>query len=676
MKTFLCILTVDLLCVCGMAADVEIRSNKRLKNSLGMELVRIEPGRYLMGDARGEFDEQPSRNIEISQDFYIGTTEVTNAQYEQFDSTHHSYRGKHGFSNTDNEAVIFVSWQDAVRFCQWLSEREGKTYRLPTEAEWEYVCRAGTTTAYSTGDTWPTMYHKNQQETWKPQRVDLRVAQFPANPWGLFDLHGNVEEWCMDWYGPYRNQEETDPVGPATGDFKVTRGGSHGTDCVYLRSANRSGTLPDDKHEMIGFRIVQTVPSLNPPIPRIDSRSLWANDVSQDPCTWPTGGSSKPVFFGPIDYVRIPAGSNGPLYSRHNHCPAITACPNGDLLAIWYTCNTEPGRELAIAASRLRKDKTEWDPASLFWDVPDRNDHGSEIWWDGQTTLFHFNGLSSDATWGKLALVMRTSMDNGQSWTTARLIEPEHELRNQVIAGMIRTRSGRMILPCDAVTEGSGGTAVHISDDGGMSWFDPGKGKPSPRFSAGRRGAWIAGIHARIVELHDGRMMALGRGDSIDGRMPVSISNDKGLTWEYKASPFHPIGSGQRLVLMRLREGPILFVSFSDPSSLLNNPKGIAFKDSNGQDRRGYGMYAALSMDEGQSWPLVRLITPGGIVQTKDGGAWTGPFTLDETHAEPKGYLAATQTPDGLIHLISSRLYYRFNLAWLTPTLSSGSSGN
>ena len=135
--------------------------------------------------------------------------------------------------------------------------------------------------------------------------------------------------------------------------------------------------------------------------------------------------------------------------------------------------------------------------------------------------------------------------------------------------------------------------------------------------------------------------------------MPVSYSTDLGNTWTYRASVFPPIGTGQRLVLMRLREGPILLVSFDNSS-----PDG---------DGAPAGMFASLSYDEGKNWTAPKLITDGSG-EVLEGGAWTGGFTMDASHAEPKGYLAATQTPDGIIHLLSSRLHYRFNLSWLvTP---------
>ncbi len=140
--------------------------------------------------------------------------------------------------------------------------------------------------------------------------------------------------------------------------------------------------------------------------------------------------------------------------------------------------------------------------------------------------------------------------------------------------------------------------------------------------------------------------------------MPKSISLDDGATWTYSASPFPPIGSGQRAVLRRLREGPLLFISFTSHSQ---------FRDGNGHEYTGHGMFAALSEDNGQTWPVQKLLTDEKP-RTLDGLGWTASFQMDAAHAEPKGYLTAVQTPDGIIHLISSGVHYRFNLAWLkTP---------
>ncbi|MGD8500030.1 MAG: SUMF1/EgtB/PvdO family nonheme iron enzyme [Phycisphaerales bacterium] len=670
------------LCPAEVAAEApSVQMPDTFVNSIGMKFVRIKPGSFLMGQKEsGDWDERPMHRVHITKSFHMAATEVTNAQYEQSDPKHREVRGKLGFSEKDDEAVVFVSWHEAAKFCEWLSKKEGKPYRLPSEAEWEYACRAGTTTTYHTGDSLPKEFHKNARMSWFPdparsrknaEPVPLTAAQTASNSWGLFDMHGNVEEWCYDWYGPYEQGERTDPVGRSGGDFKVTRGGSHSTVISFLRSANRLGALPEDKNWLIGFRMVMgEMPNAEPlagPARALNQRDVIRQippDLAKSP------DPKMPYFRGPREYVKIPPDSDGPMYSEHNHDPALVDCPNGDLLAIWYSCRNEPGRELAILASRLRHGSEQWEPASCFWDAPDRNDHAPAFWFDGRDTIYHFNGLSAAATWGSLATVMRTSTDSGATWSKARLINPGHGLRHMPVESVFRTREGFIVLPCDAVTGGNGGTAVHISRDGGQTWVDPGAGRPRPTFAAGTTGAWIAGIHAGVVQLKDGSLMAFGRGNNIDGRMPMSISKDMGRNWTYSASEFPPLGGGQRLILRRLHEGPILFVSFTD------RRRGMSIPDPAGTERKVFGMFAAMSIDEGKTWPVKRLVTNGGPARELDGGGNTGKFIMDETHAEPRGYLAATQTPDGLIHLISSKQYYVFNIAWLQEGMAAANREN
>ncbi|MHC4499298.1 MAG: formylglycine-generating enzyme family protein, partial [Planctomycetota bacterium] len=456
------VFTVVLMCFCGSVLAAESDPDK-LTNSLGMEMVRIEPGSFVMGNdetvpdeltkelsypkreelaalypqgdadmfhitvdhvRNGDFDEKPAHKVNISKAFYLGSCEVTNAQYEQYDPSHRALRGKNGFSKKDDAAVVFVSWHEAKAFCDWLSEKEGRPYRLPTETEWEYACRAGTSTQFWTGEQLPAAFHKNVRRTVFSEpndKVPLTVGQTPASPWGLYDMHGNVEEWCYDWYGPYGSGEQTDPVGLVESDFKVARGGSHGTNLYHLRSANRMGTLPENKHWLIGFRVAlgelpQTKPLARP------APQAYQQNVKQKVPRGLSKKRSKPYFNGPRRYVKIPKGAHGPLYWHHNHDAGIVECPNGDLLAIWYTCVEERGRELAVAASRFRYGAKEWEPASPFWDAPDRNDHCPALWFDGKDTIYHFNGLCVTGKWEPLAIILRTSKDNGATWSKARLI--------------------------------------------------------------------------------------------------------------------------------------------------------------------------------------------------------------------------------------------------------------
>ncbi len=653
-------------------------------NSIGMRLRCIEPGTFRMGfegeplpedvagkphRLNGDFDEKPAHSVTITEPFYIGICEVTNAQYEQFDPGHRKLRGALGFSREDDEAVVFVDWHDATRFCEWLSEREGLPYRLPTEAEWEYACRAGTSTLFHTGAELPDVFHKNAGQSWYPDAArggpseisSLKVGQTPSNPWGLYDMHGNVEEWCYDWYGPYEADDQTDPVGRADGDFKVTRGGSHSTELFYLRSANRMGMLPEDKHWLVGFRVVLGELPQTEPLP-VSPPERYQRDVRQERPTVIAGkpDPDRPYFKGPRQYVKVPEGSNGPMFPHHNHDPALVACPNGDLLAIWYTCVEERGRELGLLVSRLRRGEEEWEPASVFWNTPDRNNHAPAFWFDGKDTLYHFCGLSVAATWGNLATTLRTSKDNGVTWSRARLIIPEHGTRHMPVESVFRAQDGSIVLPCDAVTGGRGGTAIWISRDEGETWEDA--------------GGTIAGIHAGVVQLKDGRLMAFGRGDNIDDRMPRSISEDMGKTWTYSATPFPPISGGQRLVLLRLREGPIFLASFTGPNR--RDPEPIWITDASGTERPVTGLFGAISFDEGETWPHIRLISddgPGRQVETMDGHL----FTMGFSNAEPGGYMSVCQDAEGTVHLISSRQHYAFNLAWLKmPPPASATHGD
>jgi formylglycine-generating enzyme required for sulfatase activity len=251
----------DALAKCGAAGESK-SSPSSLTLDLGkgvtMKLVRIRPGKFMMGSPDSEEgrrdSEGPQHEVTISKAFYIGVTEVTQAQYEAVIGTNPSK-----FKGPANP-VDSVSWDDAVLFCRKLSEKTRKAVRLPTEAEWEYACRAGSKTRFSFGDSGSILgdyawYASNSGDRTQP------VGQKKPNPWGLYDMHGNVWEWCADWYGGYSSGASIDPQGAGSGGSRVLRGGScrdSATGRDYFRCAFHSGDAPALRYDNYGFRCART----------------------------------------------------------------------------------------------------------------------------------------------------------------------------------------------------------------------------------------------------------------------------------------------------------------------------------------------------------------------------------------------------------------------------------
>jgi sulfatase modifying factor 1 len=234
-------------------------------NSIGMKFVLLPPGKFVMGSAPHEIgqdsDEQPQHLVRISKPFYMQTTEVTQDQWVAVTGRNPSF-----FKTCGGDCPVEqVSWDDCQRFIRKLNERE-KTdrYRLPTEAEWEYACRAGTTTPFAFGDTLATE-HANYDGNYPYslsslgvyRRKTVAVGSFAPNAWGLRDMHGNVWEWCQDWYGSYEPQAVTDPTGPVSGSCKVIRGGGWNYFGRMCRSSFRSNNVPSFAHASVGFRLVR-----------------------------------------------------------------------------------------------------------------------------------------------------------------------------------------------------------------------------------------------------------------------------------------------------------------------------------------------------------------------------------------------------------------------------------
>jgi formylglycine-generating enzyme required for sulfatase activity len=252
-------------------------------NSIGMDLALIPAGTFLMGSSaeepHHENDEGPQHWVHLTRPYYLSRTTITQRQYRHVlrrnPSTYNS-RNKGG----GRHPVERVTFGDAQRFCHMLSaypeeQKQGRRYRLPTEAEWEHACRAGTTTPYSCGDTltpslanYDTNDHTLDLSEMRAEEQPLLrtcpVAQYPPNPWGLYDMHGNVWEWCADWFDNYLSDEQTDPTGPETNsewDLRVIRGGGWNSYGRWCRSARRSNTNDDTEDADLGFRVVCVIES-------------------------------------------------------------------------------------------------------------------------------------------------------------------------------------------------------------------------------------------------------------------------------------------------------------------------------------------------------------------------------------------------------------------------------
>ncbi|WP_241687891.1 formylglycine-generating enzyme family protein [Janthinobacterium sp. 17J80-10] len=305
---------------------------------LGMQFVLVPAGEFMMGSAESPqvlaaaypqleharfldlADETPLHRVKITRAFYFGQHEVTVGQFRHFlqasgyrpeseaDGTggygynpdydpsrsesgdafegrdlRYSWRDP-GFAQDDSHPVTNVSWNDAAAMARWLSEKEGQTYRLPTEAEWEYAARAGTRTRYHSGDdpqsllTAANVFDSDAARNWAKWRdkalpgndgfaFTAPVGSFAPNGFGLYDMHGNVWEWCADWHSDdyYAHSPADDPPGPATGTVRVRRGGSWHTWPFYARASYRNWNSAQTRYTLVGFRLVRELGSYSTP---------------------------------------------------------------------------------------------------------------------------------------------------------------------------------------------------------------------------------------------------------------------------------------------------------------------------------------------------------------------------------------------------------------------------
>ena len=622
--------------VVGVAAILLAATPDSRVNTIGLTLVRVPSGSFEMGadsvplpksliagangvvydrtsDA-GDYDETPVHKVTISQSFWMSATEVTIEQFRKF---------RPGFEGNAYYAPYAsgTSWNDAVAFCQWLSEKEGKPYRLPTEAEWEYAARAGTHSPFSSGAEPP--------------------APGTANAWGLKNMHTGVAEWVLDWHGLYPSEPQTDPVGPAGGIAKVVRGGGldyreSKTDGgrhlpaelpYFERSANRAGIAPTfaSATHPIGFRVVQAGMPKTRPLP--DQPPFFQRAVRQDAPDLTRGPDpSKPYYHTRPLFPNLRGRDMRTVGWRIGFAPglgvayhnsALQVLNNGDIIAAYYnTSKYEDDPEQTIMTMRLRYGAEDWDMPEPWPDFPDADD-AAPVFWNDHGKLWFFFG--SPRLLGGPPFEFLTSPDNGATWSAVefpKLQGPAGKFTPQPINSIVRDRDGVVYLPVD----GAGSTSVlFASKDGGKTWYDTG----------GR----TAGRHTTLVLGKDGALLGYGgKNSEIEGFMPKAVSRDGGKTYERSKTPFRPLGSGQRPSIIRLASGRLFFVA-----DLFDKKKLGA---------QGAGAFVALSDDDGETWKtrqLPNLVTVG--------------------------YTTATQAPNGVIHIVTSKnepsVQIELNEAWV-----------
>jgi formylglycine-generating enzyme required for sulfatase activity len=247
------------------------RPSRWVEPVTGMELALIPTGTFTMGSPPSELGREPQEvphRVEVSRPFYMGTTEVTQGQWQRVMGGNPSW-----FRGCGPDCPVErVSWHDVQAFLGRLGDLSHHAFRLPTEAEWEYACRAGTTTPFHTGETLSTAQANYDGEgpygdapPGKFRRSPTRVASFAPNRFGLHDMHGNVWEWTQDWHCPYPASGARDPLGSCATDFKVIRGGSWYFDANSARCALRYTHRPQDSGFSLGFRVVMEAKDLRGP---------------------------------------------------------------------------------------------------------------------------------------------------------------------------------------------------------------------------------------------------------------------------------------------------------------------------------------------------------------------------------------------------------------------------
>jgi len=619
--SFACVL---LLGVSGRVADASGVEGQQetvlLPGDLPLEMLWIPEGTFLMGQVENEQDafpnkETPQHPVTMARGFWMGKCEVTKAQWCAVMGTA-PWSGKRYTNEDPNTPAVCITWDDAQAFVDKLSSDTGKPFRLPTEAEWEYASRAGTTSRFYWGDD-PT-YEEIDGQAWWRGNVQVTADKYarpvgckPPNPWGLYDMSGNVSEWCQDWHWFYFDGTAIDPVGPSSGEHRVLKGGSWLATGGQCRSSRRDHDVPTAVHSDIGFRVVcGRAPERSPGEPEFTD-----------------------VFV---------AGAEGVNTYR---IPGMLLAPDGSLL---------------VFCEARKESQADASPTDM---VLRRSVDGGRTWLPMQVLV---QGEGKEALMNPCPVVDRlsgaiillcdsankvrqdhhqhfqlTSEDSGQTWSepvdVGERITNYDDTFNPGPGVGIQMRGGRLVVP---------GYTGETNDDTDEEWYS------RVLYSDDRGKTWTLGSRVpelsdecQAVELKDGTLMLNMRGNMGKSCRGVAISEDGGETW----SSFR----WDRALNECPCQASLVRYSLSSDNEkdrlLFANPDNFGEKFGVVERTK---MTVRLSYDEGQTWPVKRLI-----------------------HAGPSSYSSMVRLPDGDIGLLFEGgekhrrewiRFARFSLSWLT----------